>query len=85
MSELNPGLGGDLGGDLSLQNINARVENAAKFFGSGGIVKCTGFIETQSLVKDDYCELWLKTENLQTTGSFKLRGAYYRMSLLTEE
>ena len=30
-------------------------------------------------------ELYLKTENLQTTGSFKVRGAYYKMSKLTAE
>ena len=30
-------------------------------------------------------ELYLKTENLQITGSFKLRGAYYKISQLTEE
>jgi threonine dehydratase len=30
-------------------------------------------------------ELYLKTENLQTTGSFKIRGAYYKMLQLTEE
>ena len=30
-------------------------------------------------------ELYLKTENLQITGSFKVRGAYYKMSCLTEE
>lgn len=30
-------------------------------------------------------ELYLKTENLQVTGSFKVRGAYYKMSRLTEE
>ena len=29
-------------------------------------------------------ELYLKTENLQVTGSFKVRGAYYKMSKLTE-
>ena len=29
--------------------------------------------------------LYLKTENLQLTGSFKLRGAYYKISQLTEE
>ena len=28
--------------------------------------------------------LYLKTENLQVTGSFKLRGAYYKISQLTE-
>lgn len=31
------------------------------------------------------CELYLKTENLQVTGSFKLRGAYYKISQLNEE
>ena len=30
------------------------------------------------------CELYLKTENLQLTGSFKLRGAYYKISQLSE-
>ena len=30
-------------------------------------------------------QLYLKTENLQLTGSFKLRGAYYKISQLTEE
>lgn len=30
-------------------------------------------------------EVWLKTENLQITGSFKVRGAYYKMSQLTDE
>jgi threonine dehydratase len=30
-------------------------------------------------------ELYLKTENLQVTGSFKVRGAYYKMSQLTSE
>lgn len=30
-------------------------------------------------------ELYLKTENLQTTGSFKIRGAYYKMSRLSAD
>ena len=29
--------------------------------------------------------LYLKTENLQVTGSFKIRGAYYKISQLTPE
>ena len=33
----------------------------------------------------DKTELYLKTENLQVTGSFKVRGAYYKLSQLTEE
>lgn len=30
-------------------------------------------------------DIYLKTENLQITGSFKIRGAYYKMSRLSEE
>lgn len=30
-------------------------------------------------------DVYLKTENLQLTGSFKLRGAYYKISQLTDE
>ena len=30
-------------------------------------------------------EVYLKTENLQVTGSFKVRGAYYKISQLTQE
>lgn len=30
-------------------------------------------------------EVYLKTENLQITGSFKIRGAYYKISKLSEE
>ncbi len=31
------------------------------------------------------CDVFLKPENLQVTGSFKVRGAYYKISQLTEE
>ena len=31
------------------------------------------------------CQIHLKTENLQVTGSFKLRGAYYKISQLSAE
>ena len=30
-------------------------------------------------------QIYLKSENLQTTGSFKLRGAYYKISQLSDE
>ena len=30
-------------------------------------------------------DVYLKTENLQTTGSFKVRGSYYKISQLTDE
>ncbi len=37
-----------------------------------------------SKLSSDY-ELYLKTENLQKTGSFKIRGAYYKISRLSAE
>ena len=33
----------------------------------------------------DRCELYVKAENLQKTGSFKIRGAYYKISQLSPE
>ena len=33
----------------------------------------------------DQCEVYLKAECLQLTGSFKLRGAYYKISQLTDD
>lgn len=44
--------------------------------------------KTDLIGAPNLCEsnnLYLKTENLQVTGSFKVRGAYYKMSQLTEE
>ena len=32
-----------------------------------------------------HCDLYLKPENLQITGSFKVRGSAYKMAMLTEE
>ena len=31
------------------------------------------------------CNVYLKTENIQVTGSFKIRGSYFKISQLTEE
>ncbi len=44
--------------------------------------------KTDLIAAPDLCacgNIWLKTENLQVTGSFKLRGAYYKISQLTDE
>ncbi|HJA95458.1 MAG TPA: threonine ammonia-lyase [Firmicutes bacterium] len=43
----------------------------------------TDVIRTSGL--SDECELFLKAENLQKTGSFKIRGAYYKISQLSAE
>ena len=47
------------------------------------VVRKTDVIYAPKLCPD--AELYLKTENLQITGSFKVRGAYYKMSRLSEE
>lgn len=47
------------------------------------VARKTDLIKATKL--SDKCELYLKTENLQETGSFKLRGAYYKISQLTDE
>ena len=47
------------------------------------VARKTDMIEAPTLSKD--CRLYLKTENLQVTGSFKVRGAYYKISQLSRE
>ena len=47
-----------------------------------GVARKTDLIAAPHLCPGS--ELYLKTENLQVTGSFKLRGAYYKISQLTE-
>lgn len=47
------------------------------------VARCTDLIRAPKMFPDD--EVFLKTENLQITGSFKVRGAYYKMSKLTAE
>lgn len=47
------------------------------------VVRETALIKSPKLCSD--CDVFLKTENLQVTGSFKVRGAGYMISQLTEE
>lgn len=49
------------------------------------VARKTDVIPAKIIGGDANCELYLKTENLQLTGSFKLRGAYYKMSVLSDE
>ena len=48
-----------------------------------GIVRETDCVKAAGLVKGT--ELYLKPENLQNTGSFKIRGSGYKISKLTDE
>ncbi len=48
-----------------------------------GVARHTALVAAPKLNPD--ADVWLKTENLQLTGSFKLRGAYYKISQLSPE
>ena len=42
------------------------------------VIRTTDLIRAPKINRE--AEVYLKTENLQNTGSFKLRGAYYKIS-----
>ncbi|WP_301859905.1 threonine ammonia-lyase [uncultured Megasphaera sp.] len=50
-----------------------------------GVAQKTGMAYTNSVSNLAGCDVWLKLENLQRTGSFKLRGAYNKVASLTPE
>ncbi len=62
---------------LTLDNVY-RASYALK-----NVVRKTDVIYAPKLCPD--AQIYLKTENLQITGSFKVRGSYYKMSRLSEE
>jgi len=62
---------------LTIDNVY-RAYNVLK-----DVVRKTDVIYAPKLVNG--AELYLKTENLQITGSFKVRGAYYKMTRLSKE
>ena len=62
---------------LTIDNVY-RANNALK-----GVIRKTDVIYAPKLKPG--VNLYLKTENLQVTGSFKVRGAYYKMTKLTKE
>ena len=47
------------------------------------VIRKTDLIHAPSL--SDKADIYLKAENLQITGSFKVRGAYYKISRLSDE
>ena len=49
----------------------------------GKILRRTELVRAPKLNPES--EIYLKPENLQITGSFKIRGAYYKISQLSEE
>lgn len=59
----------------------AKIYDAAKVLNK--VARKTELILSKTIIEDK--EIYLKSENLQVTGSFKLRGAYYKISKLTDE
>ena len=47
------------------------------------VIRETGMIAAPKI--NSACNVYLKTENLQITGSFKIRGSYFKISQLTDE
>ncbi|MGN1421319.1 MAG: threonine ammonia-lyase [Eubacterium sp.] len=47
------------------------------------VVRETDMIRARNICPDS--EIYLKTENLQVTGSFKVRGSYFKISQLSDE
>ena len=58
-----------------------KVKHAASVL--DGVARKTPLISAPTLTNS--CDLYLKCEDLQLTGSFKLRGGYYKISQLSEE
>lgn len=61
----------------------ADIRDAEKRLRLSGIVKETPLIYSTTFSKLAHNNVYLKLENLQTTGSFKIRGAYNKISQLT--
>jgi len=49
------------------------------------VISPSPLIHSRILSRDVGAQVFLKLENLQETGSFKVRGAYYRLSCLKEQ
>ena len=49
------------------------------------VVAKTGLVESEYLSKQTGNKVYLKPENMQVTGAYKIRGAYYKISQLSPE
>lgn len=64
---------------LSLNKFEEAYETVQKVILQTKLVKSEYFSETTGNI------VYLKPENMQVTGAYKIRGAYYKISTLTEE
>ncbi len=49
------------------------------------VARNTGLVESEFLSKTTGNKVFLKPENMQLTGAYKIRGAYYKISQLSDE
>jgi threonine dehydratase len=61
------------------ENIKKAQENLK------GVVKETPLIYSDFYSKENKCNVYIKPENFQITGAFKIRGAYNKIANLTDE
>ena len=79
MAELSPTISSDLGGlPVAPDDIHAAAVTIR-----GAVVE-TPCSYSRTLSNICGCDIWLKFENLQFTGSFKERGALVKLASLTE-
>ena len=64
---------------LTLPAFEAACEAVKK------VTQETGLIYSKYLSTQTGAKVYLKPENMQTTGAYKVRGAYYKISTLSEE
>lgn len=64
---------------LTLDKFEEATEVVAK------VTQPTKLVYSEFLSTQTDNKVYLKPENLQTTGAYKIRGAYYKISTLTEE
>lgn len=50
-----------------------------------GVIANTDLVHSPAFSKATGNNIYLKPENMQVTGAYKIRGAYYKLSTLTEE
>lgn len=64
---------------LSLENFEKASELVKK------VTLPTDLIYSEYFSSQTGCRVYLKPENMQYTGAYKIRGAYYKISTMTEE
>ncbi len=65
--------------ELSLAKFEEAYEIVSK------VARNTGLIESEYLSNITGNKVYLKPENMQLTGAYKIRGAYYKISQLTDD